>query len=211
MLSKTALLILGVIADEPINPYAISKLISFKRKNLRGNIPDSTVYGIITTLEKKKLVKGKRIKNGNMPDRTVYSITAKGQELLQKNLVSYLSTPEDTLSELPLSLFLLGLLDKDQVLQGLNKYKSQLDTEIDLMEKMVEEEKRRGIPYSGLISIEYILKVLKLNSKTAKQVIRQTESDTEWSHRPVPFWRAEFNRRTNSENKPENDNSIPDS
>ena len=72
MLTKTALLILGIIADEPINPYAISKLISFKRKNLRGTIPDSTVYGIISMLHKKKLITGKRVRNRNTPDRTVY-------------------------------------------------------------------------------------------------------------------------------------------
>lgn len=113
MLSKTALLILGVIADEPINPYAISKLISYKRRNLRGKIPDPTVYGIINMLHEKKLIKGKKVKNGNLPDRTIYSITQKGKDILNKNLVAYLSTPEDTLSELPLALFLMGSQEKE--------------------------------------------------------------------------------------------------
>lgn len=197
-LSKTALLILGVIADEPINPYAISKLISFKRKNLRGKIPDSTVYGIINMLNKKKLIKGKRIKNNNNPDRTIYSITAKGQELLKKNLMSYLSTPEDTLSELPLSLFLIGILDKAEVLKALKDYQTHQNKEVVLMEEMVESEKERGVPSSGLLAIEHILQVLKLNLDTVNKAIQQIESHADWSHPQIPFWRAEFNQQARS-------------
>ncbi len=195
MITKTALLILGVIADEPINPYAISKLISYKRKNLRGTIPDSTVYGIITMLHKKKLITGEKVKNHNTPDRTVYSITAKGLDLLKKSLTVYLSTPEDTLSELPLSLFLMGILDKPRVLEALKQYQLHQSKEINLMEEMVKAEKERGVPYAGQIAIEHILQVLKLNLETVNRVVQQIESDDDWSRPQIPFWRAEFNQK----------------
>ena len=196
-LSKTALLILGVIADEPINPYAISRLISFKRKNLRGKIPDPTVYTIINMLLNKKLIKGKKVKNAATPDMTVYTITAKGLTLLKKNLVTYLSTPEDTLSELPLSLFLMSILDKPLVLEALNQYQMHQKKEIKLMEEMVKAEKERGVPYAGQIAIEHILQVLKLNLDTVNRVIQQIESDSDWNHPQIPFWRAEFNQKKN--------------
>jgi DNA-binding PadR family transcriptional regulator len=195
ILSKTALLTLGVIADEPINPYAIARLINFKRKNLRGKIPDSTVYGIISMLHKKKLIAGKKVKNHNTPDKTVYAITAKGRELLKKNLISYLSTPEDTLAELPLSLFLMGILDKAQVLKALKEYQSLQNKEVALMEKMVAAERENGVPYSGILAIENIWHVLKINLSTIEQVIRQIEADTDWSQPRIPFWRAEFNKQ----------------
>ncbi len=195
-LSKTALLILGVIADEPINPYAISKLISFKRKNLREKIPDSTVYGIVNMLNEKKLIKGKRIKNNNNPDRTVYSITVKGHDLLKKNLMSYLSNPEDTLSELPLSLFLIGILDKTEVLKTLKEYRTRQNKEVALMEEMVESEIKRGVPYSGILAIEHILQILKLNLDTVNKAIQQIGADADWSRPQIPFWRTEFNQKT---------------
>jgi DNA-binding PadR family transcriptional regulator len=194
-LSKTALLVLGVIADEPINPYAISRLISFKRKNLRGKIPDPTVYSIINMLLSKKLIKGKKVKNAATPDMTVYSITVKGLTLLKTNLVTYLSTPEDTLSELPLSLFLMGILDKNQVLKALKEYRELQTTEIALMEKMVESEKERGVHYFGILAIEHILQVLKLNLNTINKVAQKVESDTGWTSPQIPFWREEFNHQ----------------
>jgi len=195
MLTKTALLILGVIADDPINPYAISKLISYKRKNLRGTIPDSTVYGIIKMLHEKKLITGKKVKNHNTPDRTVYSITDKGMDLLKKSLTIYLKTPEDTLSELPLSLFLMGILEKPWVLEALKQYQIRQKKEINLMEEMVKAEKERGVPYAGQIAIEHILQVLKLNLNTVNKVMQQIESDGEWSRPQIPFWRAEFKQK----------------
>lgn len=199
-LSKTALLILGVIADEPINPYAISKLINFKRKNLRGKIPDSTVYGIVNMLHKKKLIKGKRIKNKINPDRMEYSITAKGRDLLKKDLISYLGTPEDTLSELALSLFLMGILDKPEVLKALKEYQTRQNIEILLMEEMVQSEKEHDVPYSGLLAIQHILDVLKLNLNTVNEVIQQIESGLDWERPQIPFWRAEFNQQTRPRN-----------
>jgi DNA-binding PadR family transcriptional regulator len=195
MLSKTALLILGVVADEPINPYAISKLISYKRRNLRGKIPDPTVYGIINMLHEKKLIKGKKVKNGNLPYRTMYSITQKGKDLLNKNLVAYLSTPEDTLSELPLALFLMGSLEKEQVLAALKEYRAKQSEEIAIMAKMVDSEKKRGVPYSGLIAIQHILNFLKVNLNTVNELIQNIERDSHWDHHPVPFWRAEFSQQ----------------
>jgi DNA-binding PadR family transcriptional regulator len=146
-------------------------------------------------LHKKKLIKGKKVKNSATPDMTVYSITAKGQDLLKKNLMSYLSTPEDTLSELPLSLFLMGILDKDQVLKALKEYQARQNTEVTLMEKMVEAEKESGVHYSGILAIEHILQVLKLNLETISKVVQQIESDADWTCPQIPFWRAEFNQQ----------------
>jgi DNA-binding PadR family transcriptional regulator len=168
---------------------------------VRGKIPDPTVYGIVNMLHAKKLIKGQKVKNGNMPDMTVYSITPKGNELLQKNLITYLSTPEDTLSELPLALFLIGRLDQGQVLLALKKYQTKQAAEINEMLKMVESEKEKGVAYSGLLAIEHILNVLKDNLKTVDEVIRQVEVDSQWNHHPIPFWREEFNQRGKTEKK----------
>ena len=60
---------------------------------------------------------------------------------------------------------------------------------------MIESEKKRGVPYSGLIAIEHILNVLKVNLATVNEVISQVEADSHWYHHPLPFWKSEFSKQ----------------
>ena len=191
MLSKIALFVLGIIAGGPINPYAISKLINYKRSHTLPSIPAQTIYTITNMLQEKKLISGKRMKNGNMPDRTVYSITKKGQGVLKKNLGSCLSIPEDTLSELSLAFLLMGHLDKDEVLEALKAYRHTIKEEIAIITEMHDLETKQGVSYSGLIAVEYMLNVIKVNLKTVNELIEVINADPDWGHATIPFWRNE--------------------
>jgi DNA-binding PadR family transcriptional regulator len=190
-LSRTALLILGIIGEAPINPYAIVHLINEKRRNSRRNIHAQTVYSIVNTLRKQKLITGKKIKKGNMPNKTVYSITDKGKELIRNNLLSYLSTPEDNLSELALSMMLIGYLDKETVLKELIEYHSKAGKEITVRKNLgafdISEE-----AYIRKIAIEHTLQILKVNFKTVERLIKRIEQDDQWGDFPIPWWRNQI-------------------
>ncbi|MFC2070332.1 PadR family transcriptional regulator [Chloroflexota bacterium] len=194
MLSKTALLILGTIAEEPINPYAISKLINYTRRKIRGGIPTQTVYGIVNMLRKKRLISGVKINSGNMPDRTVYSITKKGEDLLKKNLLLYISEPkaEDTLSELVISTHLIGYLDRETVLKALKEYREKIEEEIEFRNSLHSSAGERRVSNNGKIIVEHVMDIIEVNLKTVNKLIRMAETDTQWDNFQVPFWRSAF-------------------
>jgi DNA-binding PadR family transcriptional regulator len=160
-------------------------------KNSRRNIHAQTVYSIVNTLRKQKLITGKKIKKGNMPNKTVYSITDKGKELIRNNLLSYLSTPEDNLSELALSMMLIGYLDKETVLKELIEYHSKAGKEITVRKNLgafdISEE-----AYIRKIAIEHTLQILKVNFKTVERLIKRIEQDDQWGDFPIPWWRNQI-------------------
>lgn len=190
-LSRTALLILGIVGQSPINPYAIVGLINQKRRNLRRKVHAQTIYGIINNLTKKKLIIGEKMTNGKMPDKTVYSITSKGKELIQKNVLSYISTPESNLTELALSMMLVGYLDKEIVIKALNEYKSKAEEEIARRRMLGSADISEEV-YLGKISVEHTLKILEVNLNTVKKLIRAIEKDAKWDHLSIPWWRDEY-------------------
>jgi len=192
MLSKTDLLILGVIAEKAINPYAIIKLINYKRNNIRRYVPPQTVYGVINNLHRKKLITGKKMKNGNMPERTVYSITKKGKEMIRKSLISYLNTPEDNLSELVLSILLVGFVDRETVLKALREYREKLQKEIDVSRKLSARAKIPEEFYTRQIVARHTLEILMVNLKTVDELISRIEADSRWQDFQVPWWRNEY-------------------
>jgi DNA-binding PadR family transcriptional regulator len=190
VLSKTALLILGIIANEPINPYAISKLVNFKRTNIK--IPTQTVYGIVNMLKKRGLISGKWVKNGNMPDKTIYSITPKGEELIKRNLVYWLANPHETLTELLLSIILIGYLDKETALRTLKEHQVKTEEAIAVGKALRKSRKQADDSHIRKISIEYILNTLQVNHKTVDTLMKTLETDFRWADSPVPWWRDEF-------------------
>lgn len=192
VLSRTALLVLGIIGQEPINPYAIVLLLNRTRTHTRRKVHAQTVYSIINNLSEKKLITGKKQSNGNMPDKTIYSITEKGHELVRKNLLSFLSAPEDNLSELALSVMLVGLLDKNSVIQALYEYREKAGEEIKVRKKLHLAD--IGDTYIQKITTEHTLNILEVNYNTAGKLIRWIEEDSRWSNLSIPWWRNEISK-----------------
>lgn len=58
MLSKPAIMLLGLINEKPINAYEIIKQLKIMNVKWWYNIADSTVYATIKALEKKNLSTG---------------------------------------------------------------------------------------------------------------------------------------------------------
>jgi len=190
VLSKTALLILGIIAYEPTNPYAISKLVNWKRTNIK--IPTQTIYGIINMFKKRGLVSGKRVKNGNKPDKTIYSITAKGEKLVKSNLVFWLTNPHEVLTELLLSIILIGFLDKETALMTLKEHQVKTNEAIAVGKALRKSRKQTDESHIREISIEYILNTLKANHKIVDTLVKMVETEPRWADSLVPWWRDEF-------------------
>lgn len=93
MLSKPAIMLLGLINEKPINAYEIIKQLKIMNVKWWYNIADSTVYATLKALDKKGFINGISEKVGNMPDRVIYSLTDKGKtefvETLRKCILQF--------------------------------------------------------------------------------------------------------------------------
>jgi DNA-binding PadR family transcriptional regulator len=210
VLSKTALLILGIIACEPTNPYAISKLVNWKRRNIRIKIPTQTVYGIINKFKKRGVVSGKKVKNGNMPDMTIYSITPKGEKLIKKNLIDYLTNPQEVLTELLLSIILIGYLDKETALKTLKEHQVKNEEAIAVGKALRKSKKQTDESHIREISIEYILYTLQVNRKTVDTLMKTVETEPRWADSLIPWWRDEFPSDKKTRKKTQRIKSLPE-
>lgn len=191
MLSNMMLFILSIIADEPINPYAIIKVINHKRESIKYLVHAQTVYSIINILKKRKLISGKKIKCGRRPDKTIYAITKKGEAQLRKCLTDFTRNPEDQLTEVGLFLMTLRHLDNEAALALLKEYQKKIAREVDAATKRFDEEKKAGLPDVSVIAIEHIVKSSKVNLHTVEAMIDYIENNPDCKSTPVPFWRNE--------------------
>lgn len=82
MLTKSSIVVLGLVYETPINAYEIIKKI--EKMNMKWWFPvgDSTIYATLKNLEKKKYIEGECIKEGNMPEKIIYTLTENGRQVL---------------------------------------------------------------------------------------------------------------------------------
>jgi len=141
MLSKASSMLLGLINENPLNAYEITKKLQLMNVKQWYNIADSTVYTTIRTLEKKELISGTVEKVGNMPDRTVYCITEKGKSELLNSLKNSILQFDYDVNMFSIATFFIdvfpleerkGLLKKR--LDILNKYLNGIERQIIDME-----------------------------------------------------------------------------
>jgi DNA-binding PadR family transcriptional regulator len=142
--------------------------------------------------KKRGLISGKWVKNGNMPDKTIYSITPKGEKLIKRNLVFWLTNPQEVLTELLLSIILIGYLDKETALKTLKEHQTKTEEAIAVGKALRNLKKQTEESHIRKISIEYILNTLQVNRKTVETLMKTVETEPRWADSLVPWWRDEF-------------------
>jgi hypothetical protein len=86
--------------------------------------------------------------------------------------MSYLSEPEEPLSELSLSIFVMGYLDTEEAVTALKKYQKKIKTELASRKKLDYEAIQSGVSYPNLIAIEHTYNILKVNLSTVKKLFK---------------------------------------
>lgn len=184
MLSKIALLVLGCIAEKPLNPYHLTKL--FARLNTEHWFPmaTSSIYAAIRSLVKKGYIEGRKVRSGNMPQKTVYVITSQGKKVLLDNLTNYLREPPNLVTEFDLTLLFLFHLPKEQVIAALRAQKVRVEREI-AGRKRACAALESTIPYNGMITMRHGLYQREADLKTLTELLQHVEADEDWNRFPV--------------------------
>jgi DNA-binding PadR family transcriptional regulator len=197
-LSKDALYILGIIADGPINPYTICKLVNHKRRHFKSPLPLQTVYSVVKALQKKSFIRCRVISDSRAPARTSYSITPTGREALKDGMLSFLVEPEDPFSELQVALMIMGYLlsagdlDKDTALGTLRSYRQNTRKAIATGKRMLSEESGETVADYVLMGIKNSHRRLRNDLTEVDQLIDKLEQTSQWHYSRIPFWRSDI-------------------
>jgi DNA-binding PadR family transcriptional regulator len=168
MLSKINTLLLGLIDQKPVNPYEIQKILI--KNNIRSWLPiaESSVYAGIRSLNEKGLIEGEVRKEKNMPEKTLYHITAKGSEVLKKNIAEYLSSLEMDAEMFNIGILLMGQIPKDEAVTILKNKLKAMDQEIFLLKKQLTDG---SVPYIHQAIVKHQTYIMFSDGKTIQEIL----------------------------------------
>jgi DNA-binding PadR family transcriptional regulator len=178
--SPLAVVVLTLLAEEPMHAYRIQHLIKFRRKDTVANVSQrNSVYQTIDRLLRADLVRVHETgRAGTRPERTVYAITPEGTRTLHTWLRDMVSAPAREFPEFPAALASLAHVAPTEVAEWLDErtavLRQQLNAssagraDLPALERifLLEDEYREAVTRAELAWIESVREDLRAGRLT---------------------------------------------
>jgi DNA-binding PadR family transcriptional regulator len=141
-ISEKEVILLGLIAEEPIHAYGLEEKIRFRQMDMWTTIGFSSIYRVLSGLEEKGLIETHLAHEGQGATRKVHEINEDGRRALSGGVLEHLSSMKPVKSPFSVGLANITRAPYDQVVSRLKERISRFESvERELMaykEKMLE-------------------------------------------------------------------------
>jgi DNA-binding PadR family transcriptional regulator len=180
--SVLALVLLSLLAEEPMHPYRMHEVIKARGKDKIANVAQrNSVYQTIDRLLRAELIAVRETaRDERRPERTVYEVTEAGRTAMREWTADMLSTPAPEFPEFPAALASVMVLSPDDVTARLEKRAA------DLRASMAADREAMAVvpdlPRLFLLDDEYTLAVREAELRWVDGVLDALRSgELTWS------------------------------
>ncbi|SDC91602.1 PadR family transcriptional regulator [Actinokineospora iranica] len=178
--SPLALVLLVLLAEEPMHPYRMRDLIRERGKDKVANVAQrNSVYQTVERLERVGLIRVQGVKRGEgRPDRTVYELTPEGSRTMVEWLTAMLSAPVNEFPEFPAALASMVILTPEDVAACLAARADALERELADIEADLA-----SVPRVFLLEDEYRFVIGRAEVEWLRGVVADLRSgELGWTH-----------------------------
>jgi DNA-binding PadR family transcriptional regulator len=191
--SPLAIVVLALLAEEPMHAYRMQQMLSARRKDQVANIAQrNSVYQTIDRLQRAGLVAVRETtRDERRPERTVYEVTDEGADTFQRWMNQTLSTPTREYPIFPAALAEVALLTPEAVLRPLEERATALAAKLariaaDLASSvalprvlLLENEYDRAVTQAELAWVRSLIDDLRTGRLTwSQEEMRQLAAET---------------------------------
>ncbi len=177
MLSKPAMMLMGLIHEQPVNAYEIIKKLKIMNVKWWYNIADSTVYASLKALEKKGLIFGTSEKVGNMPDRIVYKITEKGSKELTETLRNCILRFDYDTNVFSIAAFFLNVFPAGERIALLQRRSEVLHGYKNGIESEIKQLEQNGTPQFHIANTKRMVALIEAEISGATYLLKTMEKE----------------------------------
>lgn len=169
-MSKTALAILGLLAEQPMHGYEIKHTVKDRWMDMWAFISLPSIYNTLNRLAGKNYIIEHKEKIGKTPERNVYSISTKGRKYLIQLINKGLNSQKS--SDLPfwLAVAFIQQADSKTALKALRNRIGFLEQSCILLEKQRQHYEGK-IPFNWYVLMVCGLDHMQLEIKHINLII----------------------------------------
>lgn len=192
--SPLALVVLALLAERPLHPYAMQQLIKLRGKTSLVNVTQrNSVHQVIDRLVASGLAEIETTEQvQNRPERTIYRITETGLRTVRRWIVEMLGADKPEYPAFPAALSLLALIPPAQARSGLTARRDLMRGQLDEAGTAHAAAIAMGLPHLFLLDDEYRLAMLDAELSWLDALLEEFErGELDWSE----AWIAEIAAR----------------
>ncbi|MQA97123.1 MAG: PadR family transcriptional regulator [Streptosporangiales bacterium] len=176
--SPLALVLLALLAEEPMHPYRMQQLIKQRDKAKNANVAQrNSVYQAIERLLRSGLIEvHETVRGERRPERTEYAITREGLSTLHEWVITLLGTVAPEYPTFPAALATLPLVTPEEAADALERRAAALEERLaeplppDLPRLfLVEDEYQRTVDRAELDWLRSLVADLRSGALTWNQ------------------------------------------
>lgn len=171
MLSKPAVMLLGLMYNEPLNAYEIVKRLTNMNIKWWFNIGDSTVYATIKSLEKRGFITGRAERNGSMPERTVYALSEEGKKALKIALRDATLNFDYDTNVFTIAAFFLDIFDAGERMELLSRRLETLNRCLDGISAQQAPEWIGSVPAIHVANVARMADIVRAEISGAEKLL----------------------------------------
>lgn len=145
-LSNAESALLGLLSEQPMYPYQIEQEVKYRDMRFWTELSMSSIYKLLTKLEKAGLVDRKDEISAENRLRKLYSVSEAGREALQAKLTSLLSEPEHVRWQVDIATYNCDLLPGETVREALLGYRKKLEENVKFYGELQKFLRDSGCP-----------------------------------------------------------------
>ena len=154
-------MVLAMLAERPMHPYEMQRLVVERAKNAVINIKRGSIYHAVDRLQAAGLIEERETsREGRRPERTVYQLTGAGRDEVRDWMRLLLARPKEEYPEFATVVSFLPVLEPREVLAALQGRLVLLDGAIGQCDATLRSVGDR-LPRVFLIEDEYRLAMLR--------------------------------------------------
>ncbi len=177
--SPLAVVLLTLLAEEPMHPYRMQQLMKERGKDRVANVAQrNSVYQTIERLQRIGLIRARETsRDERRPERTTYELTPEGERVVRDWLRTMLAEPATEFPQFPAALASLLILEPDEV-------RAQLEHRVERLTAKVAGTKAAiaRIPRIFVLEEEYLLAVWRAELRWLRGIIESLrDGELSWT------------------------------
>lgn len=179
LVSEKEVILLGLVAEEPMHAYGLEEKIRFRRMDMWTSIGFSSIYRILAGLEDKGLIDTRLAHEGQGATRKVHELTDEGRRALARGVLEHLSGMQPMKNPFSVGLANITRAPQEEVLCRLRERASGLEAvelEIDgYRQKMLDAVSSRDARKArrAQLSIELIFSSAAHHLRAERKFIKE--------------------------------------
>ncbi|MFI9487118.1 PadR family transcriptional regulator [Promicromonospora sp. NPDC052451] len=176
--SPLAMVLLALLAEEPMHAYRMQRLIKTRRKDDVVNVARSnSVYQAIERLLRDGLIEVReKLAADTGPARIVYALTDDGRAALNRWMDAALATPAREFPEFRAVLAVVAITGPDLVAGRLAERAEALAATLDVAEREERTSREWGLPRVLLLEHEHLVAVTRAELTWVRGVVDDLRS-----------------------------------